>query len=89
MNDCKQEQNEGKDLQTLYQAHWNNRISCVANRKQSLRQLNKSPEIPRTEDLLTLKRLSRWNWRKVLENNLQTNRHVRAQMRIVHTDLFY
>lgn len=50
-------QNEGRDFQILYQAHWNNQVSCVAKRRQRLRTLNKPAEIPVTDDLVTLK-----NW---------------------------
>ena len=49
------EQSEGRDFQFLFQAHWNNQVSCVAKRRQRLRKLNKSEKLPDTEDLVKLR----------------------------------
>ena len=46
MNGSSEYQQEGKDFQYLYEAHWNNQVSCVAKRRQRLRQINKPSEIP-------------------------------------------
>ena len=48
-------QSEGRDFQFLFQAHWNNQVSCVAQRRQRLRKLNKQDDLPTTEDLLILR----------------------------------
>ena len=50
-----QEQEAGRNFQWLYQAHWNNKVSCVAKRRQRLRLLNKPALVPLTSDLVTLK----------------------------------
>ena len=37
---------EARNFSELYQAHWNNRVSSVAKRRQKLRHLNKPSKIP-------------------------------------------
>lgn len=90
MNNCKQEQNEGRDFQILYQAHWNHRISCVAKRRQRLRQLNKSPEIPLTEDLVTLTSFVKAELKKSIKIQTPDDQTWKrtAQLTIVRIDLF-
>ena len=39
----------------IYQAHWNNVVSCLAKRRQILRQLNLPSLIPCMEDVVILK----------------------------------
>ena len=46
---------EANDFQELYAAHWNSRVSSVACRTQRLRCINKTIDIPSTEDLVTMK----------------------------------
>ena len=46
---------EARSFQYLFEAHWNNRVSCVARRRQRLRLLNKPALIPLTSDLVMLK----------------------------------
>ena len=60
-------QKEAKDFDYLYQAHWNNSVSCVALRRQRLRKINKKPNTPSTADVVTL---STW-LQKPIEKRLQ------------------
>ena len=60
-------QKEAKDFDYLYQAHWNNSVSCVALRRQRLRKINKKPNTPSTADVVTL---STW-LQKQIEKRLQ------------------
>jgi hypothetical protein len=46
---------QGQSFKILYETHWNNLVSSVANRRQKLRQINKQVKIPSTSDLVTLK----------------------------------
>lgn len=46
---------EARDFSELYQAHWNNRVSSVAKRRQKLRHVNKPSKIPLSSDLLKMK----------------------------------
>ncbi|RUS79500.1 hypothetical protein EGW08_012732 [Elysia chlorotica] len=46
---------EADDFDLLYQAHWNNYVSAVSLRRQKLRSLNKTLELPLTSDLVKLK----------------------------------
>ena len=55
MNGSLTEQNEGRDFQFLYQAFCNNIVSCVAKRRQNLRQINKPAVTPVTTDLIDFK----------------------------------
>ena len=45
----------GGDFHLLFQAHWNNQVSCVANRRQKLRSINKPTLLPLTADPIVLK----------------------------------
>ena len=49
------DQEEGRNVQFLMAAHWNNSISCVAKRRQKLRTINKPVVFPITSDLVTIK----------------------------------
>ena len=46
---------EKKNFLELYSAHWKNQVASVANRRIRLRAMNRTTEIPRTEDLLNMK----------------------------------
>lgn len=46
---------EANDFKELYSAHWNNRVSAVAKRRQKMRHINKPNRVPLTSDLLKLK----------------------------------
>lgn len=50
-----QMKDEANDFKLLYEAHWNSKVSCVANRRKRLRQINKEDVMPMTEDLVTLR----------------------------------
>ena len=54
---CEDEQakKEANDFDLLLGAHWNNYVSAVTLRRLKLRQLNKSMELPKTSDMVTLK----------------------------------
>ena len=47
-------QDDAKDFDFLYQTHWNNRVSCVALRRQRLRRINAPSNIPYTSDIVGL-----------------------------------
>ena len=46
---------EAGDFKLLYEAHWNSKISCVANRRKKLRQINKPNVLPLTRDMVVLR----------------------------------
>jgi len=46
---------EKQNFKTLFDAHWCNQVSSVANRRSRLRGINKTILVPRTSDLVTLK----------------------------------
>ena len=46
---------QGQSFKALYETHWNNLVSAVANRRQKLRQINKNILIPSTSDLIKVK----------------------------------
>lgn len=61
-------QNEGREFQYMFQAHWNNAVSSVAKRRQRLRQLNKPDSLPLTEDLVRFKSWLTANIQKQMKN---------------------
>ena len=46
---------ESKAFGAAYEAHWNNKVSHVANRRATMRTLNKPDNLPPTADLMMLK----------------------------------
>ena len=54
----KEEREEADDFKHLFEAHWSARVASVAGRRQKLRRLNASEDLPLTEDLV---RLSEFN----------------------------
>ncbi|XP_052261565.1 uncharacterized protein LOC127865682 [Dreissena polymorpha] len=46
---------EARHFTELYNAHWNDRVSCVAKRRQQMRHINKPTKVPLTSDLIKLK----------------------------------
>ncbi|XP_074652770.1 uncharacterized protein LOC141907100 [Tubulanus polymorphus] len=48
-------QEEGRDFEVVYRAHWNNTVSCVANRRIKLRKLNQGNTHPVADDLVVFK----------------------------------
>jgi hypothetical protein len=70
-NAQKEDANEARDFQKLYQAHWNNRVSSVAKRRQKLRHLNQPTRMPLSEDFTTLKE---WLCGEMIEG-LQNDQH--------------
>ena len=55
MTDNEQNCTEAKNFQTLFDAHWNDKVSCIASRRIKLRTLNKAEKLPSTSDLVALK----------------------------------
>ena len=53
MDDDKMER-EAQRFKSLYDAHWNQKVSHIANRRVRLRALNKKKELPLTSDLQNL-----------------------------------
>jgi len=51
----KRKQEETKAFQEEFAAHWNSKVTAVANRTKRLKNLNKRQEIPATDDLVKLK----------------------------------
>lgn len=43
---------EAVDFKELYEAHWNSKVSSIANRRKKLRALNKPIVVPATKDLV-------------------------------------
>ena len=54
-SDNKDIQREPKHFRVLFDADWNSKISHVANRRNKLRQINKSSMLPNTEDIMKAK----------------------------------
>ncbi|XP_053388365.1 uncharacterized protein LOC123554731, partial [Mercenaria mercenaria] len=54
-NENKMKKGEAKDFLHHFAAHWNSQVSCVANRTMKLRAINKTIELPRTDDIISLK----------------------------------
>lgn len=46
---------EGEEFERLYQTHWNNQVSAVANRRKRLRAINKTVPMPDTGDIMKLR----------------------------------
>ncbi|KAJ8320563.1 hypothetical protein KUTeg_002150 [Tegillarca granosa] len=63
---------EASDFKDLFDAHWNSKVSSVANRRQKLRSLNKKIEIPSTSDLMKLKDFLISNINECLKNTKPT-----------------
>ena len=53
-NDNPREKQDAKDFLKDYNTYWNAKVTAVANRTRQLQKLNKTEEIPSTEDLVTL-----------------------------------
>ena len=54
-NGKKEDVNEARYIQEIYQTHWNNKVSSVAKRRQKLRHINQPARMTLSEDLITLK----------------------------------
>lgn len=46
---------EANDFKELYAAHWNSKVAAIAHRRLRLKSMNKTQDIPSTEDLVNLK----------------------------------
>lgn len=63
---------EARDFKELYNAHWNNRVSSIAKRRQKLRHINKPGKVPLTSDLLKLKEWMEEELKKIITENNPT-----------------
>lgn len=57
-------QKEGKDFQYLFDAHWTNNVSSVAEKRMRLRKLNKPVVLPLQEDMVAL---TQWVEQKITD----------------------
>lgn len=51
-NDNEKMQNESNQFKALYDAHWNSKVTHIANRRSKLRQINKPAQLPLAQDLV-------------------------------------
>ena len=60
---------KGWTLKDLYEARWNSIISCIANKRKHLRDINKEKKIPITEDILKLEQYVQKEIKEIVDNN--------------------
>lgn len=59
---------EGLDFKELYEGFWNSKISCIANRRKNLREINKEKKIPTTEDIIKLGQYLQREIQEIVDN---------------------
>lgn len=81
---------DAKDMQYLFDAHWTNNVSSVAQRRLSLRKLNKPVELPLQEDIMTLTKFIDSEVEKILGKRNPTRQELKwlAQLLIVRIVTF-
>jgi hypothetical protein len=66
---------EARYFSEFYQAHWNNRASSVAKRRQKLRHINKPSKIPLSSDLIKMKQWMESELNEAIKVELPSRTH--------------
>lgn len=85
-----QKRKEGSDFNQLYEGLWNSKISCIANRRKNLRDINKERKIQTTKDILALRQYVQKEIQEIVDNSSLPYQEMKsmAELLIVRLALF-